>query len=170
LTAAFVVVVLAALVVGWFRTEDLTARWIVAVFFSFCVLAFAYATLHDWRQARRLRQVLHGREPLTPEAFGAMYFSDLARGPEVASCLRHLLDEHLERDLGGLRPDDALDCLEDWIDPLFVDELADRLGFAPPADWDEFSEFMRPVRTVSDLIEAIARRAVKPPATNGTTT
>jgi hypothetical protein len=75
--------------------------------------------------------------------------------------VRRLLDGHLSTDLGALCPDDKLDYLRDWIDPLFVDELATRSDFRPPKDWAEFHALMEPLTTVGDLVEAIARRATK---------
>jgi hypothetical protein len=82
--------------------------------------------------------------------------------------VRRLLDEHLNRELGGLRPDDPLDCLQDWIDPLFVDELARKLDFPPPADWTEYCKFLEPMRTIRDLVQAVARKVSELPRANGT--
>lgn len=99
LFATFVAVVLLSLLIGWFRTEELTTKWIVAVFFSVCLGLFAYRAIHDWLQDRRLRQLLHGREAFVSETFGTHFFSNLTRGPEVAATVRRLLEEHLEREL-----------------------------------------------------------------------
>lgn len=154
----FVMVVLGLLIVGWFRTESLGARLFVAAFLLLCASLVAYSTIHDWRQDRRLRLMLAGRELVDPESFGTRHFSHLPRGPMVAAAVRQLLDEHLEMDLGGLRPDDKLDYLIDWIDPLFVDELATRLDFPPPKDWEEYCRLMEPLKTMGDFIAALASR------------
>lgn len=38
--------------------------------------------------------------------------------------VRRLIEEYLKRELRGLRPDAAPDYIRDWIDPVFLDELA----------------------------------------------
>jgi hypothetical protein len=156
--AMFVTIVLTSLIVGWIRTESLTAKLFVAGFFLFCGVLFTYSTINDWLQDRRLRRLLKDREVIDPETFGTRYFGDLSRGAEVAAAVRRLLDEHLEFNLGGLRPEDELDYLRDWIDPLFLDELTRRLAIEPPADWSEFLQFLEPLRTIRDLVEAMARK------------
>jgi len=155
---SFFAAVATSLAIGWFRTEHLPTKWIVAIFFSLCGGFLIFSLIHDWRQERRLRRLLHGRESLDPETFGARFFSDVPRGPEVATAVRQLLDEHRQRELGGLRPEDPLDHLQDWIDPFFLDELARRLGFAPPENWTEFRDLIEPQKTVRDLVNALARK------------
>lgn len=157
LTTAFLLAVFTGLLIGWLRTEDLTARWILGIVLIAGLLSFVYSTISDWRQDRRLHRQLAGRESLDPDTFGKRFFSNAANGPEAAAAVRRLLDEHLQEDLGGLRPEDPLDCLGDWLDPLFLDELSGRLGFRPLANWEEFRDFMQPLVTVGDLINAVAR-------------
>src|SRR5688572_30293365 len=91
LVMAFVAAVLGLLVLGWFRTESMTARWIAGIFFAVCGGWYIYATIHDWIEDRRLRRLLQGREAVDPETFGARYFSDLPDGPKVAATVRRLL-------------------------------------------------------------------------------
>src|SRR5688572_18636476 len=106
LFGAFFAAVATSLVIGWFRTEDLRTKWIVAIFFSLCGGLLIFGVVNDWRNGRRLRRLWHGRESLDPETFGARFFADVPRGPEVATALRQLLDEHRQRASGGLRPED----------------------------------------------------------------
>lgn len=162
LVGVFVLVVLVALLIGFFRTDDLRARWIVGLFLAICGALFVWRMIHDWRQDRRLWRLLEGREALDPEAFGKRYFGDVPCGPKAAAAVRRLLDEHLQRPLSGLRPDDALDYLCDWVDPLFVDELLRGYDLAAPSTWPEFCAFIEPLRTVRDLVEALAEKLRQP--------
>jgi hypothetical protein len=148
--------VLTLYVVGMIRADDVKKQWIAGLFLGLVVILFVLGWFQERREERRLRRWLEGREPLGAEAFAAQ-FGDVPRGPETAAAVRSVLEQHMQRDLGGLRPDDPLTEFRDWLDPIFIDDVAEKLGVAAPADYPQFEALMSSPRTLRELIEALAR-------------
>jgi hypothetical protein len=125
------------------------------------VLALAYgglwAAIVKWRVRRRLA----ARPPLDAATFGETYFRDLPRGPEVAVAVRRRLEQYMDMDLAGLRPDDRLNDLHAEIDPMFFEGLAKEFGYPPPEDWPEFVARTSSIKTVRDLVEYVAQNAAR---------
>jgi hypothetical protein len=85
-------------------------------------------------------------------------FRDHPQGAKAAIAVRDLLQEHTGLDLSRLRPDDPLDDLRDYLDPIFFDELGQKLGFAAPANHLAFQALVSPLKTMRDLVDAVATR------------
>jgi hypothetical protein len=130
---------------------------LVAVLFVLVLMLGLWSWLHDRAQYRQLEKMQMDRAALDAPAF-AEAFRDIKNGPATAIAVRDLLQEHVEVNLSGLRPEDSVDALRDYFDPVFFDELAEKLGFRAPADSPEFSAMVTPLKTVRDLVEVVASR------------
>ena len=129
----------------------------VGLVFVVVVTVGVWSWIHDRRQERRLVNMQAGRPALDASAF-AEAFRDLKNGPQAAVAVRGLLEKHMGVSLSGLRPEDSVDAMRDYLDPIFFDELGEKLGFRVPTDYPEFSAMVTPLRTVRDLVEVVARK------------
>ena len=129
----------------------------VGILFVVVVMLGLWSWLHDRAQTRRLLRTQAGRSALDAASF-AESFSDIKNGPAAAFALRQLLQEHVGVSMSGLRPEDSVDAMRDYLDPVFFDELGEKLGFRAPANYPEFSAMVTPLKTVRDLVEVVAGR------------
>jgi len=130
---------------------------LVALFFGLFMMLGLWSWLHDRSQHRQLEKMQRDRRALDAPAFGEA-FRDIKNGPTTAIAVRSLLQEHVEVNLSGLRPEDSVDALRDYLDPVFFDELAEKLEFRAPTNYPEYSAMVMPLKTVRDLVEVVASR------------
>jgi hypothetical protein len=106
---------------------------------------------------RRVRRLLEGRPAMDAVSFGTTYFGDISRGPEVAA-VRCRLEEHLDMNLPGLRPDDRFADLHADLDPIFLDEIGREFGFSLPENYQDCSMLASSLPTVRHLVEFVVRQ------------
>jgi hypothetical protein len=121
-------------------------------------LGLGLAWFLPWRSRRMAGRHLAGRPPMDAATFGATFFSDLPRGPEIAAVVRGRLEEQLKMELPGLRPEDRFADLRAEVDPILLDELAEEIGFSPPNSYQEFSALAASLPTVRALVEYVAQQ------------
>jgi hypothetical protein len=144
------------IIVAIFVSDQRPPVLVGAAFLLVALLAL-WSWMHDRLQARRLVKMQSGRPPLDANVF-AEAFRDHPQGAKAAIAVRDLLQEHTGLDLSRLRPDDPLDDLRDYLDPIFFDELGQKLGFAAPANHLEFQALVSPLKTMRDLVDVVASR------------
>jgi hypothetical protein len=122
------------------------------------VVGLGLAWFLPWQDRRRARRHLAGRPLLDAATFGARFFSDLPRGPEIAAAVRGRLEDQLKMELPGLRPEDRFADLQAEVDPIFLDELGQEFGFSPPNNYQEFSALAPSLATVRALVEYVVQQ------------
>jgi 4-amino-4-deoxy-L-arabinose transferase-like glycosyltransferase len=156
---ALLVFVAVAVVLSYLRPERRPPAY-VSVFFAVAfVLAVGFGWLWPALVKRRVRRLLATRQPLDAATFGETYFRELPRGPELAAAVRRRLEDFMDLDLSGLRPDDRLNDVAPELDPPFFDELAQEFGLRLPEHWPEFFAQTSSLRTVRHLVEYVAKNA-----------
>ena len=122
------------------------------------VVGLGLAWFLPWQSRRQARRHLAGRPPMDAVTFGATFFSDLPRGPEIAAAVRGRLEDQLKMELPGLRPEDRFADLRAEVDPILLDELAEEFGFSPPNNYQEFSALAASLATVRALVEYVVQQ------------
>ena len=122
------------------------------------VVGLGLAWFQPWQSRRLARRHLAGRPPMAAATFGATFFSDLPRGPEIAVAVRGRLEDQLKMELPGLRPDDGFADLRAEVDLIFLDELGQEFGFGPPNNYQELSALAASLPTVRALVEYVVQQ------------
>jgi hypothetical protein len=122
------------------------------------VVGLGLAWFQPWHSRRLARRHLAGRPPMNAATFGATFFSDLPRGPEIATAVRGRLEEQLKMELPGLRPEDRFANLQAEVDLIVLDELGEEFGFSPPNNYQELSALAASLPTVRALVEYVVQQ------------
>jgi acyl carrier protein len=109
-------------------------------------------------QVRAAERHMAGREPLSPEQFGAMLFP--TEQAAIAARLRQLLAEETVIDLARLRPEDrpVADLRIDALDSLALSEyiLAIESAYGIQLEDAEIAS----IRSFGELVELVSRRVL----------
>jgi hypothetical protein len=122
------------------------------------VVGLGLAWFLPWQSRRLARRYLAARPPMDAASFGATFFSDLPRGPEIAAAVRGRLEDQLKMELPGLRPEDGFADLRAEVDLIFLDELGQEFGFSSPSNYQELSTLATSLPTVRALVEYVVQQ------------
>jgi acyl carrier protein len=127
---------------------------------GFIVVFVGLVWLDSASQVRAAERHMAGREPLSPEQFGATLFP--AGQAAIAARLRELLAEETVIDLGRLRPQDrpVADLRIDALDSLALSEyiLAIESSYGIKLEDAEIAT----IRSFGELVELVSRRVSAP--------
>jgi hypothetical protein len=114
----------------------------------------------DRVEKRRIAARLREREPLTAPQFAERFFGPDMHRIELAAALRDILEEEVDIDLAGLRPDDRLDYVSRGAissDPFLFMEIEDRLGVDTGVqDLARLEQAVQRITTFENLVDYVA--------------